>query len=153
MGASSGARDCACSSAFRFAAPVITIWRLKAPFSTLADIVIRGSGAPGARIGTVDKFRGQEGAVVLYSMATSSPEDAPRGMDFLYCGHRFNVAVSRARGKKARRKILGPFTLQISGSAAGPEVPLSPSVPASQHVLRRRRRYPFQRLDPTPEAP
>ena len=46
----------------------------------------------------MDKFQGQEGAVVLYSMATSSPEDAPRGMDFLYSGHRLNVAVSRARG-------------------------------------------------------
>ena len=52
----------------------------------------------GFRVGTVDKFQGQEGAVVLYSMATSSPEDAPRGMDFLYSGNRFNVAVSRARG-------------------------------------------------------
>jgi superfamily I DNA and/or RNA helicase len=37
-------------------------------------------------------------AVVLYSMATSSPEDTPRGTNFLYSGHRFNVAVSRARG-------------------------------------------------------
>ena len=51
----------------------------------------------GLRGGTVDKFRGQEGAVVLYSMATSSPEDAPRGMAFLYNPNRFNVATSRAR--------------------------------------------------------
>jgi uncharacterized protein len=35
------------------------------------------------RAGTVDKFQGQEAAVVLYSMATSSPEDAPRHLDFL----------------------------------------------------------------------
>ncbi|MEE8147723.1 MAG: DEAD/DEAH box helicase, partial [Longimicrobiales bacterium] len=59
--------------------------------------VLRDRFGPGARVGTVDKFQGQEGAVVLYSMATSSPEDAPRGMDFLYNGNRFNVAVSRAR--------------------------------------------------------
>jgi predicted RecB family nuclease len=49
------------------------------------------------RVGTVDKFQGQEAAVVFYSMATSTPEDAPRGMDFLYSLNRLNVAVSRAR--------------------------------------------------------
>lgn len=52
---------------------------------------------PGARIGTVDKFQGQQAAVVIYSMTTSSPEDAPRGMEFLYDLNRFNVATSRAR--------------------------------------------------------
>jgi uncharacterized protein len=51
----------------------------------------------GARVGTVDKFQGQEAPVVLYSMATSTPEDAPRGMEFLYSLNRLNVAVSRAR--------------------------------------------------------
>jgi uncharacterized protein len=51
----------------------------------------------GARIGTVDKFQGQEAPVVICSLATSSPEDAPRGMDFLYSLNRLNVAVSRAR--------------------------------------------------------
>jgi uncharacterized protein len=51
----------------------------------------------GARVGTVDKFQGQQAAVVFYSMATSSPEDAPRGMEFLYSLNRLNVAVSRAR--------------------------------------------------------
>lgn len=48
-------------------------------------------------MGTVDKFQGQEAPVVSYSMTTSSPEDAPRGMEFLYSPHRFNVATSRAR--------------------------------------------------------
>jgi uncharacterized protein len=52
---------------------------------------------PGARIGTVDKFQGQEAAVAVYSMATSSHADAPRGMEFLYSLNRFNVATSRAR--------------------------------------------------------
>jgi len=51
----------------------------------------------GARVGTVDKFQGQQAPVVLYSMATSSPEDAPRGMEFLYSLNRLNVAVSRAQ--------------------------------------------------------
>ncbi|MBM4268130.1 MAG: TM0106 family RecB-like putative nuclease, partial [Deltaproteobacteria bacterium] len=50
------------------------------------------------RVGTVDKFQGQEAAVVVYSCTSSSPEDAPRGLEFLYDPHRFNVATSRARG-------------------------------------------------------
>ena len=49
------------------------------------------------KVGTVDKFQGQEAPVVIYSMATSSPEDAPRGMEFLYSLNRFNVATSRAQ--------------------------------------------------------
>jgi uncharacterized protein len=48
--------------------------------------------------GTVDKFQGQEAPVIILSMATSSPEDAPRGMEFLYSLNRLNVAVSRAKG-------------------------------------------------------
>ncbi len=51
----------------------------------------------GARVGTVDKFQGQEAPVVIYSMATSSAEDLPRNMDFLYSRNRLNVAVSRAQ--------------------------------------------------------
>jgi superfamily I DNA and/or RNA helicase len=51
----------------------------------------------GARVGTVDKFQGQEAPVVFYSMATSMPEDAPRGMEFLYSLNRLNVATSRAQ--------------------------------------------------------
>ncbi|MGL6269499.1 MAG: DEAD/DEAH box helicase, partial [Chitinophagaceae bacterium] len=52
---------------------------------------------PDAHIGTVDKFQGQEAPVVIISMATSTPEDAPRGMDFFYSLNRLNVAVSRAK--------------------------------------------------------
>jgi uncharacterized protein len=51
----------------------------------------------GVAVGTVDKFQGQEAPVVIYSMATSRPEDAPRGMEFLYSLNRLNVATSRAR--------------------------------------------------------
>jgi uncharacterized protein len=50
------------------------------------------------RVGTVDKFQGQEAAVVVYSCTSSSALDAPRGLEFLYDPHRFNVATSRARG-------------------------------------------------------
>jgi predicted RecB family nuclease len=52
---------------------------------------------PGARIGTVDKFQGQEAPIAIYSLATSSHADAPRGMEFLYSLNRLNVATSRAR--------------------------------------------------------
>ncbi len=51
----------------------------------------------GARIGTVDKFQGQEAAIVVYSLATSSPAELPRNAEFLYSLNRLNVAISRAR--------------------------------------------------------
>lgn len=51
----------------------------------------------GARIGTVDKFQGQQAPIVIYSMTTSSYADAPRGMEFLYSLNRLNVATSRAK--------------------------------------------------------
>jgi uncharacterized protein len=51
----------------------------------------------GARVGTVDKFQGQEAPVVLVSMATSFGGDAPRGTEFLFNRNRLNVAISRAK--------------------------------------------------------
>ena len=50
-----------------------------------------------ARVGTVDKFQGQEAPIVLISMVTSSAEDLPRNIEFLYSKHRLNVAISRAQ--------------------------------------------------------
>jgi AAA domain len=52
---------------------------------------------PGAHVGTVDKFQGQEAPIAIYSTATSSHADAPRGMEFLYSLNRLNVAISRAK--------------------------------------------------------
>ena len=52
---------------------------------------------PGVRVGTVDKFQGQEAPIAIYSTATSSHADAPRGMEFLYSLNRLNVATSRAK--------------------------------------------------------
>jgi len=52
---------------------------------------------PDVRVGTVDKFQGQEARVVLYSMASSSGEDIPRGLEFLLSRNRLNVAISRAQ--------------------------------------------------------
>ena len=51
----------------------------------------------GARVGTVDKFQGQEAEAVIVSMTTSSGEDLPRNMAFLFSKNRLNVAISRAR--------------------------------------------------------
>jgi uncharacterized protein len=62
-----------------------------------AQVEILKAALPDIKIGTVDKFQGQEAPVIIYSMATSTPEDAPRGMEFLYSLNRFNVAVSRTR--------------------------------------------------------
>ena len=49
-----------------------------------------------ARVGTVDRFQGQEAPVVIFSLTTSTPQDAPRGMEFLFDPNRFNVGTSRA---------------------------------------------------------
>ena len=51
----------------------------------------------GVAVGTVDKFQGQEAPVVFFSMATSSGEDLPRNLEFLFSRNRLNVAISRAR--------------------------------------------------------
>ena len=51
----------------------------------------------GVEVGTVDKFQGREAPVVFFSMASSSGEDVPRGLEFLFSRNRFNVAISRAR--------------------------------------------------------
>jgi predicted RecB family nuclease len=66
-----------------------------APYNAqVADLTARLP--EGARVGTVDRFQGQEAPVVIFSLTTSTPEDAPRGMEFLYDPNRFNVGTSRA---------------------------------------------------------
>jgi uncharacterized protein len=67
-----------------------------APYNTQVNRLQEKLGLT-ARVGTVDKFQGQQAPVVIYSMATSRPEDAPRGMEFLYSPNRLNVATSRAQ--------------------------------------------------------
>jgi predicted RecB family nuclease len=65
----------------------------------------------GVGVGTVDKFQGQEAAVVFYSMATSSGADIPRNVEFLFERNRFNVAISRARA--ASILVCSPRLLDI----------------------------------------
>jgi len=57
---------------------------------------LEAAGLGGVPVGTVDKFQGREAPVVFYSMATSSAEDVPRSLEFLFSRNRLNVAVSRA---------------------------------------------------------
>ena len=66
-----------------------------APYNS--QVVDLRKALPGAQVGTVDKFQGQQAPIVIYSMTTSSPEAAPRGMEFLYSSNRLNVATSRAK--------------------------------------------------------
>ena len=71
-----------------------------APYNAQVDLIrerLAAAGFSDARVGTVDKFQGQEAPVAIYSLASSSAEDAPRGMGFLYALDRLNVATSRAR--------------------------------------------------------
>jgi uncharacterized protein len=68
-----------------------------APYNAQVALLSERLNDLGVRVGTVDKFQGQQAPVVIYSMATSAPEDAPRGMEFLYSLNRLNVATSRAQ--------------------------------------------------------
>jgi uncharacterized protein len=66
----------------------------------------------GARVGTVDKFQGQEAQVVIVSMATSSEEYLPRFIDFLFSKNRLNVAISRARCLSIM--VMSPALLEVN---------------------------------------
>jgi predicted RecB family nuclease len=69
--------------------------KIIAPYN--AQVAALQQAFPNIRVGTVDKFQGQEAPVIIYSMASSSTEESPRGMSFLFDPHRLNVASSRAR--------------------------------------------------------
>ena len=74
---------------------VIVIAPYNAQVAEIQAALERRIGRRG-NVGTVDKFQGREGVVAIYSMASSSREDAPRDMTFLYSRQRLNVAISRA---------------------------------------------------------
>jgi predicted RecB family nuclease len=79
-----------------------------APYN--AQVALIKAALPGgARVGTVDKFQGQEAPVVIYSMTSTSADDAPRGVSFLYDLNRLNVAVSRAQALAV--VVLSPLLL------------------------------------------
>jgi predicted RecB family nuclease len=71
-------------------------FKVVAPYNAQVNL-LRAALPAGVPIGTVDKFQGQEAEVVFYSLASSSGEDIPRSLEFLFSRNRLNVAISRAR--------------------------------------------------------
>lgn len=67
-----------------------------APYNMQVNL-LRRTLPEGARVGTVDKFQGQEAEAVIISMTTSNGDTLPRYIEFLYSKNRLNVAISRAR--------------------------------------------------------
>jgi uncharacterized protein len=78
------------------AADILVVTPYNAQIRDIED-ALDASGIADIQVGTVDKFQGRQAPVVIYSMASSSADDAPRGLEFLYDPHRLNVATSRAR--------------------------------------------------------
>lgn len=71
-----------------------------APYNAQVECVsdaLAAAGLGDVRVGTVDKFQGQEAVFAIVTLAASSPEDVPRGLDFLLMRNRLNVAISRAQ--------------------------------------------------------
>jgi uncharacterized protein len=71
-----------------------------APYNAQVALIRRtldDAGHHEVRVGTVDRFQGQEAPVAIMSMTASTPADLPRGIDFLLSANRVNVAVSRAQ--------------------------------------------------------
>ena len=79
------------------AGQILVITPYNAQIRAIEDALAEAGCGARLRIGTVDKFQGREAPVTIYSMATSSADQAPRGLEFLYDPHRLNVATSRAR--------------------------------------------------------
>ena len=68
-----------------------------APYNAQVRTLRSATARPASRVGTVDKFQGQQAPVVFFSMASSTADDAPRGLGFAFDRHRLNVATSRAQ--------------------------------------------------------
>jgi uncharacterized protein len=115
-----------------------------APYNAQVSLLSRAL-PPGVRAGTVDRFQGQEAAIAVYSLTTSSAADQRRGMEFLYSLNRLNVALSRA--KAAAVLVCSPDLAHASCRSVSQLVlanalcrlleratPAAPSTPV-QHVL------------------
>jgi uncharacterized protein len=138
-------------------ADILIVAPYNAHVERIADVLeAAGHGRP--NVGTVDKFQGQEAPISIYAMASSTPEDAPRGMEFLYSLNRLNVATSRARcvalvvasPALVRVACQTPRQMQLANAlcrlveladrhaeqaiAADPPTPADPPVPASAEV-------------------
>jgi uncharacterized protein len=85
------------------------------PYNSQIRAIQRALAEAGCRevlAGTVDRFQGQEAPISIYSMATSSADEAPRGLEFLYDPHRLNVATSRAKAMAII--VASPRLIQVS---------------------------------------
>jgi predicted RecB family nuclease len=90
---------------------VLIVAPYNAQVAEIAQVVERELGVR-ANVGTVDRFQGRQAPVAIYSMTTSSPDDAPRDLEFLYSGNRLNVAISRAQGLAVL--VASPELLQVA---------------------------------------
>lgn len=71
-----------------------------APFNAQVALIRSALAAAGfdrVRVGTVDRFQGQEAVVAIVSLTASSPAEVPRGIGFVLNRNRLNVAISRAK--------------------------------------------------------
>ena len=71
-----------------------------APYNAQVELIrasLAAAGLDAVPVGTVDKFQGQEAAVAIVSLAASTADDVPRGLEFLLLANRLNVAISRAQ--------------------------------------------------------
>ena len=66
-----------------------------APYNV--QVLALSESLPDIRVGTVDRFQGQEAPVALVSMTDSSVSESSRGLDFLLSRERLNVAISRGK--------------------------------------------------------
>lgn len=88
--------------------------KVVAPFNAQVSMItklLKSNNLSDVLVGTVDRFQGQEAAVVIMSMATSSPGEVSRGLDFLLSRNRLNVAISR--GQWATYLIYSPEITKI----------------------------------------
>ena len=70
------------------------------PYNTQVNLMIaklEEEKIKNTRVGTIDKFQGQEAPIAIFSLTASTGDDAPRGLDFLLQPNRLNVAISRAK--------------------------------------------------------
>lgn len=84
-----------------------------APYNAHVNL-LQGTLPAGARVGTVDRFQGQEAPVSILSLATSSGQELPRDVDFLFSRNRLNVALSRAQALAV--VVASPRLLDVSCS-------------------------------------
>ncbi|HEY9459933.1 MAG TPA: TM0106 family RecB-like putative nuclease, partial [Paralcaligenes sp.] len=123
-----------------------------APYNHQVNRLQQALGAD-ARVGSVDKFQGQEAPIVFFSLCTSDASESPRGIDFLFDKHRINVAISRAQAMAIVVGNPGLFCTEVGNvaqmsqvnvlarllharSVTAPEIALSPDAVAEMNLAQ-----------------